>query len=201
MGATRTSKGFTLVELAIVLVIIGIILGAMLKGQELIKNAKEKRLYNSYREIIAAINTYLDRYNSLPGDDDQASSRWAGQPDGNGNGQINGFTCTCTGTTAQETCYMWQHLRVSNIINGDPNDRTNPSHAFGDNICVGWVTVYGITDHWVAFDVVPEEVALSIDSKYDDGVYNTGSIRASGSTNYNLSDTNDEFRTLYFRGI
>ncbi|WP_293446082.1 prepilin-type N-terminal cleavage/methylation domain-containing protein, partial [Persephonella sp.] len=63
----ESQKGFTLVELAIVLVIIGIILGAVLKGQELIKNAKEKRLYNTYREMIAAINTYLDRYNALPG--------------------------------------------------------------------------------------------------------------------------------------
>ncbi|HHG75490.1 MAG TPA: prepilin-type N-terminal cleavage/methylation domain-containing protein [Persephonella sp.] len=197
----ESQKGFTLVELAIVLVIIGIILGAVLKGQELIKNAKEKRLYNTYREMIAAINTYLDRYNALPGDDPRASSRWSGQPDGNGNGQIAGLNFGCTNTTAQESCYLWQHLRVSGIISGDSNDRRNINHPFGGKVGVGWATFHGLTDHWIGFQNIPEDIALSIDEKYDDGVYNTGSIRASGSTNYNLSDTADALRNLYFRGF
>ncbi len=197
----KNQKGFTLVELAIVLVIIGIILGAVLKGQELIKNAKEKRLYNTYREIIAAVNTYLDRYNALPGDDPKAGTRWSGQPNGNGNGQIAGFNFACTNTTNQETCYLWQHLRVSGIINGNPSDRTNPNHPFGGKVAIGWTTYNGITDHWIGFQNVPEEIALSIDEKYDDGVYNTGSIISSGSTDYNLSDTADEIRDLRFKGF
>ncbi|PIX86479.1 MAG: prepilin-type cleavage/methylation domain-containing protein, partial [Nitrospirae bacterium CG_4_10_14_3_um_filter_53_41] len=57
----KNNKGFTLVELAIVLVIIGIILGAVLKGQELITNAKTKRTYNLQREVFAAIYTYVDK--------------------------------------------------------------------------------------------------------------------------------------------
>ena len=54
MNVSRNEKGFTLVELAIVLVIIGIILGAVLKGQELINSAKIKRVYNQQREMVAA---------------------------------------------------------------------------------------------------------------------------------------------------
>ena len=65
MGKTR---GFTLVELAIVLVIIGIILGAILKGQELINNAKAKRLQNDLRGLEAAIWTFYDRTGRFPGD-------------------------------------------------------------------------------------------------------------------------------------
>jgi len=65
MGKTR---GFTLVELAIVLVIIGIILGAILKGQELINNAKVKRLQNDLKGLEAAIWTFYDRTGRLPGD-------------------------------------------------------------------------------------------------------------------------------------
>jgi len=68
MGKTR---GFTLVELAIVLVIIGIILGAILKGQELINNAKAKRLQNDLRGLEAAIWTFYDRTGHFPGDCDK----------------------------------------------------------------------------------------------------------------------------------
>ena len=57
--SVRNHKGFTLVELAIVLVIIGIILGSVLKGQELINNARMKRAFNQQREIIAAVYTYF----------------------------------------------------------------------------------------------------------------------------------------------
>jgi prepilin-type N-terminal cleavage/methylation domain-containing protein len=64
---TKT-RGFTLVELAIVLVIIGIILGAILKGQELINNAKVKRLQNDLKGLEAAIWTFYDRTGRLPGD-------------------------------------------------------------------------------------------------------------------------------------
>ena len=62
------ARGFTLVELAIVLVIIGIILGAILKGQELINNAKVKRLQNDLRGLEAAIWTFYDRTGYFPGD-------------------------------------------------------------------------------------------------------------------------------------
>ncbi|MGC9141911.1 MAG: prepilin-type N-terminal cleavage/methylation domain-containing protein, partial [Caldimicrobium sp.] len=69
-------RGFTLVELAIVLVIIGIILGAVLKGQELVFNAKVKRLVSQAKEMMAALYTYYDKYGYYPGDDPTATTRW-----------------------------------------------------------------------------------------------------------------------------
>jgi prepilin-type N-terminal cleavage/methylation domain-containing protein len=78
-------KGFTLVELAIVLVIIGIILAGIIKGQELITNAKIKRLYNAQKEIAAAIYTYYDRYGFYPGDDPQAATKFTNPAVTNGN--------------------------------------------------------------------------------------------------------------------
>ena len=66
----KEQKGFTLIELAIVLVIIGIIIGAVLKGQDLIESARIKRFDNSVREWETAVWTYVDRRGSFPGDSD-----------------------------------------------------------------------------------------------------------------------------------
>ena len=72
----RNQLGFTLVEIAIVLVIVGLLLGAVLKGQELIFNSKVKSTYNMSKEMAAAIYSYQDRYRRLPGDDTQAATRF-----------------------------------------------------------------------------------------------------------------------------
>ena len=72
----QSQKGFTLVEIAIVLVIIGLLLGGILKGQEMITQAKIKNVVNDFNGITAAINSYQDRYKALPGDDLNAATRW-----------------------------------------------------------------------------------------------------------------------------
>ncbi len=67
----RREKGFTLIELAIVLVIIGIIIGMVLKGQDLIQNARMKRLVNEVRKWEVPLWTCYDRKGVFPGDTDQ----------------------------------------------------------------------------------------------------------------------------------
>jgi len=71
-------SGFTLVEIAIVLVIVGLLLGGVLKGQELITSGKAKALYADKSAIQTAYNTYIDRYRAIPGDDAAASTRFTG---------------------------------------------------------------------------------------------------------------------------
>ncbi len=66
----KQERGFTLVELAIVLVIIGIILGAVMKGQDLIKGARIKRFISKVREWETAQWIYYDRYGRFAGDND-----------------------------------------------------------------------------------------------------------------------------------
>ncbi|WP_353573301.1 prepilin-type N-terminal cleavage/methylation domain-containing protein, partial [Candidatus Albibeggiatoa sp. nov. BB20] len=73
----KKQAGFTLVEIAIVLVIIGLLLGGVLKGREIINNAKVINIENSFTGISSAIYSYQDRYRSLPGDDSAASDRWS----------------------------------------------------------------------------------------------------------------------------
>src|SRR5688572_6519858 len=89
-------SGFTLVEIAIVLVIIGLLLGGILKGQELINSAKVKTLANDFRVIPTYIYAYQDRYKALPGDHATAATQVAGATNATtpaasqGNGVING---------------------------------------------------------------------------------------------------------------
>src|SRR5216117_1484214 len=74
-----TEMGFTLVEIAIVLVIIGLLLGGILKGQEMITQAKIKNVINDFNGVTVAITSYQDRYRAIPGDDQNAAARWAAQ--------------------------------------------------------------------------------------------------------------------------
>jgi prepilin-type N-terminal cleavage/methylation domain-containing protein len=184
----RNKKGFTLVELAIVLVIIGIILGAVLKGQELINSAKMKRVYSQYREILAGVLTYQDKYGKLPGDDNDTAlaTRWVPPTyytAGNGNGQIAGAIgamFTCGAATASETCGEWDQMRRANIITG-PLNGTNPTNTFGGAVGIAYVGVSGLTVNWIGMSNIPTDIAQVLDKQYDDGDATTGDIRSTAA--------------------
>lgn len=165
-------KGFTLVEIAIVLVIIGLLLAGVLKGQEMIKAAKIKNLKSSMDSIRAATYTYQDRYGALPGDDPQASTN-VGGTDGNGNGIISG---------SESSTYFWGHLRRANLLSG--SGTTPVKTPYGTNFSIGYNS-YGLGSNTICASNLPKEEARLFDMKYDDGVPNTGSMRVSTTiTNY-----------------
>ncbi len=195
MKGVTSKKGFTLVELAIVLVIIGIILGAVLKGQELIYNAKVKRVQSQIKEFTAAFYTYYDKYGYYPGDDPTAANKFTGAPNGNGNGLVEGGYCDASGG-GEESCYLWRHLRYANIISGDPAE-TNPAnllpkHVFGGPIDMftGTYTVGGQSRSglWITLRNIEAQAAAAIDRAMDDGKCTTGSIARYGGTACNGSD-------------
>src|SRR5207245_4862960 len=90
-GKNSAEAGFTLVEIAIVLVIIGLLLGGILKGQEMITQAKIKNIVNDFNGVTVAVTSYQDRYRAIPGDDRNATTRWTVQApaSGDGDGVIN----------------------------------------------------------------------------------------------------------------
>lgn len=88
--------GFTLVELAIVIVIIGLLVGGVLAGKELIKQASIRTQINQFQEVNRAVNTFLAKYGQLPGDLERATQYWGELDDGNVSTTI-GTTKTCNG--------------------------------------------------------------------------------------------------------
>src|ERR1044071_4467321 len=83
------ARGFTLIELSIVLVIIGLIVGGVLTGKTLIDGAKKKQMHRKFEEIATAYNTFRTKYNCLPGDCARASTFGLGS-NGNGNNKHEG---------------------------------------------------------------------------------------------------------------
>ena len=186
LASRRKQSGFTLVEIAIVLVIIGLLVGGVLKGREMITNAKIKRIENDFSGVSAAIFAYQDRYGVLPGDDPSASTRfsgtWGGADNGNGNGNISGGWGTTN--NGQESRKIWKHLRGAGLIAG-PVDNTNasyqqPSNAFGGLLGID-LNLYNLSGHNIVFGEIPGDIAQILESRGDDGDPSSGSIQSHAS--------------------
>ena len=120
----RQQAGFTLVELAIVMVIIGLLLAAVLKGSEMIANAKVKSAISQINSYSSGTYSYLDRYGYYPGDDPNADTRLNASGKGNGNGKIESSSsvteCKAASTTTlTDTCLALEHLRLAGFITGN----------------------------------------------------------------------------------
>ncbi len=189
-----TQKGFTLVEIAIVLVIIGLLLGGILKGQEMITQAKIKNVIADMSGVSAAMYGYQDRYRALPGDDANAT-RWAGANAGNGNGIIEGAYLAANGETAE----FWGHLRSAGFVAG--TGITQPFNAVSGKMGVqtgdgapgnpGGVLAFAgaagppavpaspaINTLLMCSANLPDKIAISVDAQMDDGFATSGTVRA-----------------------
>lgn len=176
----KKQAGFTLVEIAIVLVIIGLLIGGVLKGQEIITNAKVKNLENDFNGIKAAIYSYQDRYRALPGDDNNAD-RFADiavcttSLCGDGDGVITGTFDSSTGNP--ESLLFWMHLREAGFVVGASNDQEQPNNAFGGIIGVSTNnTTPSLSGNFVGFTNIPQNIAIIIEARLDDGLSASGNI-------------------------
>ncbi|MGZ5081865.1 MAG: prepilin-type N-terminal cleavage/methylation domain-containing protein [Usitatibacter sp.] len=195
----RQQSGFTLVEIAIVLVIIGLLLGGILKGQELINSAKVKNLANDFRVIPTYVYAYQDKFKALPGDDSAAvgthlSNCAAPCANGNGNGVINGMWNSTT--AADETWQFWGHVRQANLAAGPTTwaatavtDPYVPKNAVGGQLGISSMSLTGnggatqvqITGMTGSYQVCSAGIlgkfAKQLDIQMDDGNTATGSLR------------------------
>ncbi len=191
----RHQSGFTLIEIAIVLVIIGLLLGGILKGQELITSARVRNLIAQIDGVKAAYFGFQDRYRALPGDFTQAATQVPGATqNGDGNGQI-------TGT---ESIAVWDHLSHAGFINGTyvyaatDSASTTPTNPYGAYLQLIYDNVYADTGtptprhNLKTGPQIPVEILAEIDRKIDDGRPLTGNVRFSAYPNGGTAPTTDK---------
>ena len=121
----KAGMGFTLVELSIVIVIIGLIIAGVTSGSSLINSAKLSAQIADLQKYRTAFNAFIMQYNAVPGDMANATSYWpsAGATNGNGDGRLtydadNGSN----NITTHENLTLFQHLSLAGLISGNYNN-------------------------------------------------------------------------------
>ncbi|MDH5426511.1 MAG: prepilin-type N-terminal cleavage/methylation domain-containing protein [Gammaproteobacteria bacterium] len=212
----KQQSGFTLVEIAIVMVIIGLLLGGVLKGQEVITNARLKNINNEYNGVSAAVYSYQDRYRALPGDDAAADAHVGGTVSNGtvgtqGNGLIEGAydadaaAAVALAASNAETLLAWHHLRAAGLISGAATgDSSNdtPSNAVGG--ITGIESGEGNTTDFipglvVGFSALAPDFAQILDIQNDDGDADLGSIvTGTTGTTYATHISTGTLQELFF---
>jgi len=199
---SKKQSGFTLIEIAIVLLIIGLLLGGIMKGQSMINSARVRAIANDITGIEAAWISFQDRYRSLPGDFARASTHLQqGAIDGDSNAKVD---------SVAEAGAVWQHLSAAGFISGNYDGAPVP--ALTDSACIeatcpsnpyngfykignssnalGQVTE---THELTTGGNIPVAVLYELDLKIDDGVPSTGRLRAFDVAPHNACVANDEW--------
>jgi prepilin-type N-terminal cleavage/methylation domain-containing protein len=189
------SQGFTLVETAVVLVIVGLLLEFVVKGQELIQNARVRDLVSQQLAAESAFLAFEDRFRSPPGDYSGASGNINCGPinclNGNGNGQVE----PGTGGAIHEEILAWQHLSAAGFLQGNyqmptavitaPAPDNTPSSVFGGYLEIVYDNRWGYSGNTAARhniktgNYVPPAVLAEVDQTTDDGRPGTGRFQFS----------------------
>ncbi len=164
-ACTGMTNGFSLVELSIVLVILGLLTGGILTGQNLIRNAELRSVVTEFQAYQTAVNTFRDKYFSYPGDMSNAEDFWGSMSTGtcpNATAGVGTETCNGNGNGILEMAWAngqvseefaaWQHLANAGLIGGSYTGVSGPSsqiHSIiGENIPqgktgnTGWSFIY-----------------------------------------------------------
>jgi prepilin-type N-terminal cleavage/methylation domain-containing protein len=182
----RHQSGFTLIEIAIVLVIIGLLLGGILKGQELINSARVKNLATDFRNTPVFIYAYQDKFRALPGDDSAVVAHTGGTlaTTGStpGDGIING--AWNSDVSGNESFLFWEHIRKAGLAPGSTSITATDYKQL--NAVSGRVgiqsakpfTTMNIGTWFICSGGITGKLAKQLDVQLDDGDTDAGSMQA-----------------------
>ena len=189
------NKGFTLIELSIVIVIIGLIVAGISAGSSLVKSSKIRSFITQINEYKTAANNFFDQYEALPGDFREASQYWPACSPTEGANACDGDDDGIIGSGASgEDLRAWEHLALAGLIKGDfpgvasvtPNTPDSTIEkavielgfsgpVWGSYERVGNIIFLRNVSHTL-HPVLPATVAQSIDKEIDDGVADGGKV-------------------------
>ncbi|MDR2781703.1 MAG: prepilin-type N-terminal cleavage/methylation domain-containing protein [Holosporaceae bacterium] len=204
----KTNKGFSLIEVAIAIVVIGLIASFAIKGRELINSAKLRSVADQVNTFRVAIHEFVDRYGELPGDFSAAREMISDSlQNGSGNGIISSI---------EDAKRFWQHLIASGLlsaelVNGYPVSKLGGYYSVSSSIANhpgSWIILCkGTTDNQNFIGILAPEDAYSIDKNNDTGSPTTGEIQAIKSSEatgeciidsrYNLKNKNKNCVLLF----
>lgn len=187
----RSQRAFTLLEVAFVLVVVGLIVGGVVMGQELIMGARARSLINQQHELRAAFFNFQDRYQFPPGDYSDAIANVGATRNGDGDGRVEG---TREGGT--ENVLAWEHLSRAGLIGGrytysvtPPYDDAILRSPFGPFLDLAFDNWHGdpTTTTRKIHNIktgngIPAAILGEVDVKIDDGKALSGSFQFSDFT-------------------
>jgi prepilin-type N-terminal cleavage/methylation domain-containing protein len=208
----KHTSGFSLLELSIVIVIVGLLMVGITSGSHLLQASNINKTISEITGYVQATNTFKEKYKALPGDMRDATSQWGSAvTDGNGNEQIIGVTTEALG--------VWEQMALSGLISGSysgvsagtqnfeigtnvPGSVTPGAHYFLYYFSAASTTaaVYGTSGTALQLgaanattspfiSILTPSDAHTIDTKMDDGIASTGNVYSMISNNNGTTNT------------
>jgi prepilin-type N-terminal cleavage/methylation domain-containing protein len=192
----QRSSGFTLIEIAVVLLVVGLLFVGVLRGQELLTAARVRGVIQEQDGFRTAFFGFQDRYQALPGDYPRATATLAdvslacGVAGNLGNGNGNGVVQALDG----EHILLWDHLSKANYLNArytcEGNDTVNantvPRNRYGQFVQLlydaNYAGVAGLRHNLKTGNDIPSDILAEVDRKIDDGNAIRGAFRGSAYT-------------------
>ena len=208
---SKRNSGFTIVEMAVVVFVIGLLITGIMAGKNLLEGGKIRAVLSEMDDSRQSMIQFQEKYHDWPGDMSDAAAWWPGEANGDGNEQIN-WTANTQGNP--EGTPMWRHMELaqmtgqtgfSKIPTADavvgsnvPGSKiagagwfANYTTALGNHLGIGAQNASGVNNA----PALTAKQAYEIDSKIDDGSPTTGKVQSTGAscftgTAYNISASN-----------
>lgn len=226
MKKNKSKKAFSLIELSVVLVLIGLLIGGILIARSMISAARFHGVIKQFSQYDTMIETFVQKYGTVPGDSNSFD------PPGNNNGSLNAVYDN------DEIINFWKHLSLADMIKSEDNanyiaiDYTSPTKAMCPTLDISKGTYRGclypsfgyganapyagnffFTGPWLNGGSIDQDVALpkdikQLDLKLDDGIPNSGRFIANSYSVFNTApipcssgatySTSDEYYSCSF---